>query len=82
MWKQLTSFYNDQSEERRSKEKEKNKRNTGPDANVVGRSYLGELVNFVERMNTVGTISTTKAAVVLGVKPLRVSKIFGAAVAR
>jgi hypothetical protein len=50
----------------------------GPDYYVVKRHRLGlALVNLVGRMVAGGTLSTTKAGKVLGVKPTAVERLVG-----
>lgn len=80
VWRELRDYYYEQWIEGRRLEKERGRnRDGGVNQNVVRRSYLGELVNFVQRMNFSGALSTTKAGVVLGVKPLKVQNIFDSA---
>ncbi|MCU7878963.1 MAG: ImmA/IrrE family metallo-endopeptidase [Candidatus Thiodiazotropha sp. (ex Lucinoma borealis)] len=81
VFRQLKTHYLKLWRENQDREKEKNRsKDGGPSANVIRRSYLGGLVRFVQRMNDAGAISTTKAGVVLGVKPLKVNKLFEPAV--
>jgi len=62
------------------KEKQRKKNNTqdgGPSYFVVRRNKLGNaLINFAERMTYSGVLTTTKAGLLLGVKPLKVHKLF------
>jgi|TARA_A100001391_G_C5065022_1_gene276957 Zn-dependent peptidase ImmA (M78 family) len=77
LWSKLRDYYYEQWVEGRRLEKERGRNNEGGvNQNIVRRSYLGELVNFVQRMNFSGALSTTKAGVVLGVKPLKVQNLF------
>ncbi|MCU7928872.1 MAG: ImmA/IrrE family metallo-endopeptidase [Candidatus Thiodiazotropha sp. (ex Dulcina madagascariensis)] len=77
LWFDLSNYYHKQWIEARRLEKEKGRNSEGGvNQNIVRRSYLGELVNFVQRMNFSGALSTTKAGVVLGVKPLKVQNLF------
>ena len=77
LWRKLRDYYYEQWVEGRKLEKERGRNNEGGvNQNIVRRSYLGELVNFVQRMNFSGALSTTKAGVVLGVKPLKVQNLF------
>lgn len=79
-WRQLRDYYYEQWVENRRLEKERGRNSEGGvNQNVVRRSYLGELANFVQRMNISGALSTTKAGVVLGVRPLKVQNLFDSA---
>lgn len=62
----------------KSKRKEANKdQDGGPSYYVVRRNKLGDaLVSFVERMTNSGALTPTRASVLLGVKPIRVQKLF------
>jgi len=66
-------------EERRTasiNNKEKRGKDTGPDYYVVRKHRVGKkLTNFVARMVSNGTLTTTKAGKVLGVKPTGVKKL-------
>ena len=77
LYNRLKSYYYNQYLERATAANEFSRgQNSGPKYNVIRRAYLGELVDVTKRMNLSGVLSTTKAAVVLGVKPLSVHKIF------
>jgi Zn-dependent peptidase ImmA (M78 family) len=80
VWRELSGYYYEQWVESRRLEKEKGRNSEGGvNQNIVRRSYLGELFNFVQRMNFSGALSTTKAGVVLGVRPLKVQNLFDSA---
>ncbi len=76
-WLQLDSIYQrfwiDARDEKRRKAREKD---SGPNYYVVRKHRIGEnLITLVQRMLTGGTLSTTKAGKVLGVKPKNVQKL-------
>lgn len=58
----------------KAREKEKNReKDGGPSSFIINRHKLGaSLVSLVDRLNTSGTLSVSKAAMVLGVKPISV----------
>ena len=64
----------------RDKDKAKYKeQDGGPHPYILGRHKLGaSLVNLVERLNESGTLPVSKAALVLGVKPLKVYSFLSA----
>jgi Zn-dependent peptidase ImmA (M78 family) len=78
-WKKLDQHFMDLRREAKSKEKDRNrKKDSGPSYFTVRRYKLGSaLVNLVERLTYSGALTTTKAGMVLGVKPLKVHKLFG-----
>lgn len=62
----------------RDSQRKKNKESgdNGPSYFVVRRHRVGDrLINLVERMMSAGAMSTTKAGIVLGVRPLNVHKL-------
>lgn len=79
-WEQLRSYYREEWLKHRDSEKKKNKlKKGGPNPHVVNRYKLGSfLVNFVERMSHSGTMSVTKAGLVLGVRPIKVENLLNA----
>ncbi|WP_375764546.1 ImmA/IrrE family metallo-endopeptidase [Bradyrhizobium sp. Pha-3] len=81
LWSRLTALYRNQWKASRATERERNReREGGPNYYVVRRHRLGEaLVTFAGRMMTERTMSPSKAAKVLGVKPTNVYSIVGAA---
>ena len=76
-WESLQRHYRELWAEQRERRKgERSETSTGPNANVVLRSWLGQaLVGTTRRLLRAGDLSTTKAGQVLGVKPTRVGKI-------
>ena len=77
-WSELTEYFRSEwyALKEKIKEKQKNKKDTGPDYYVVRRHRLGRaLIYFVEREMRAGVLSPTKAAKVLGVKPRSVAPL-------
>jgi len=76
-WEGLHQHYRDLWLQQRERKKgERSEGSTGPNGNVVLRSWLGPaLVGTTRRLLRAGDLSTTKASKVLGVKPTRVGKI-------
>jgi len=76
-WTQLHEHYQKKWKEHREKEKAKNKQQAGGPSYYVVRKYkLGALVSLVQRLTYSGVISTTKAGMLLDVKPLKVHRLF------
>lgn len=77
-WKALSLHFKQLWLSSKAKEKEKNSRTSGgPNYYVVKRNKLGNsLVGFAERMVSSGAMSSTKASILLGVRPLKLHKIF------
>ena len=78
LWLNLSRFYKKQWIDSKNKQKDLNKdRAGGPSYFVVRRSKLGNaLIKFTERMTNSGALTTTKAGLLLGVRPLKVHKLF------
>jgi len=76
-WERLQQHYRELWTRQRERRKgERSETSTGPDANVVLRSWLGPaLLGTTQRLLRAGDLSTTKASKVLGIKPTRVGKI-------
>jgi hypothetical protein len=76
-WEGLHQHYRDLWLQQRERKKgERSEESTGPNGNVVLRSWLvPALVGTTRRLLRAGDLSTTKASKVLGVKPTRVGKI-------
>ncbi|MBL4894776.1 MAG: ImmA/IrrE family metallo-endopeptidase [Emcibacter sp.] len=76
-WRSLTSSYRAQFLSRRAAIKEKAKQTAGgPNYYVIRKHRLGAtLINTVGRLLSGGSLSTTKAGTVLGVKPKNVRKL-------
>ena len=76
-WESLRTYYRDKWHEQRSLAKEKTKQKEGgPNYYVVKNYKLGALVNLVQRMTYSGALTTTKAGMLLDVKPLKVHRLF------
>ena len=76
-WEYFRDFYRDQWKAKREKEKQQSRNQKGgPNYYVVQKYKLGGLVDFVKRFNYSGTLSTTKAGILLDVKPLKVHRLF------
>ncbi len=76
-WKKLTKHFQDLWKERKDKERIKNRQKAGgPSYYVIKQYKLGSLVNLVQRLAYSGAISTTKAGMLLNVKPLKVHRLF------
>ena len=77
IWNKLNSFYTKSWLENQKKEKEKNKQKEGgPDYFIIRRQKLGRsIVRFAKRMIQSGALTTTRAGLLLGIKPLKVQKL-------
>ena len=76
-WIELRDFFRNRWIEKRSKMKEKNRlADGGPNYYVVKNYKLGALVELVQRLNYEGSLTTTKAGMLLDVKPLKVHRLF------
>lgn len=78
IWKKLSLHFKQLWMDFKTKEKERNSRTKGgPNYYVVRRNKLGHaLVGFTERMVSSGAMSSTKASILLGVRPLKLHKLF------
>ncbi len=78
LWSNLSKFYRNQWLDFKRKERNRNKeQDGGPSYFVVKRKKLGNaLVKIVERMMYSGALTSTKAGLLLGIKPLKVHKLF------
>lgn len=78
-WEQLRAFFKQQWIAQREKDKKKNREQEGgPSYYVLRRYKLGALVSLVERLTYSGALTTTKAGMLLGVKPIKVHNLFSA----
>ncbi len=79
-WFKLSRHFKDQWMAHKAKQRERGrKQDGGPSYYIVRRNKLGaSLVQFAERMTYSGALTTTKAGLLLGVKPLKVHKLFNA----
>jgi len=79
LWERLRKYYRDQWLEQREIYKHKNsQKDGGPSYYVVQRHKLGALVELVRRLTYSGALTTTKAGMLLDVKPLKVHRLFQA----
>jgi Zn-dependent peptidase ImmA (M78 family)/transcriptional regulator with XRE-family HTH domain len=77
LWTQLRDFYHQQWIAQRDKEKIKNQQQEGGPSYYVMQQYkLGALVGLVQRFTYSGALSTTKAGMLLNVRPLKVYRLF------
>ncbi len=77
LWERLREYYYEKWQDQRKTSKEKNKENDGgPNYYVVHRYKLGALVELVQRLTYSGALTTTKAGMLLDVKPLKVHRLF------
>ncbi len=77
LWENLREYYRGKWLERREIIKEKNnQKEGGPSYYVVQHYKLGALVELVQRMTYSGALTTTKAGMLLDVKPLKVHRLF------
>jgi Zn-dependent peptidase ImmA (M78 family) len=77
VWQLLRDFYHNKWVEKQKKERDKNKqREGGPDYYVIKNYKLGSLVELVQRLTYAGNLTTTKAGMLLDIKPLKVHRLF------
>jgi Zn-dependent peptidase ImmA (M78 family)/transcriptional regulator with XRE-family HTH domain len=77
IWTQLRDSYRQQWIDLREKEKIKNQlQEGGPSYYVMQKYKLGALVGLVQRFTYSGALSTTKAGMLLNVRPLKVYRLF------
>jgi len=73
----LRNFYHKKWDDQRKKEKLKHKeRKGGPIYYVLRQHKLGGLVRLVQRFTYSGALSTTRAGMLLNVRPLKVHRLF------
>lgn len=78
-WIDLRNFFRARWQEKRKKLKEKSSQSEGgPNFYVVKNYKLGALVGLVQRLTYGGSLTTTKAGMLLDVKPLKVHRLFEA----
>lgn len=76
-WIELRDFYQQQWISQRRKLKERNREaDGGPSYYTVHRHKLGALVNLVQRLTHSGALTTTKAGMLLEIRPLKVHRVF------
>lgn len=77
VWHQLRDFYHNKWIEKQERERDKNKQGEGgPDYYVIKNYKLGSLVELVQRLTYAGNLTTTKAGMLLDIKPLKVHRLF------
>ena len=77
LWKKLRDYFRTKWLESQQYIKEKNKQKEGgPSYYVVKNHKLGALVELVQRLTYSGALTTTKAGMLLDVKPLKVHRLF------
>jgi len=76
-WEILREYYHQKWRELRQTAKERNQlKSGGPSYYVVRRHRLGALVELVQRLTYSGALTTTKAGMLLDVRPLKVHRLF------
>jgi len=77
VWASLREYYRSKWLENRQAVQDKNKKQEGgPGYYVVKRHKLGALVKLVQRLTYSGALTTTKAGMLLDVRPLKVHRLF------
>lgn len=77
LWIQLRDFYHKRWDDQRKKERLRHKEQVGgPNYYVLRQHKLGALVRLVQRFTYSGALSTTRAGMLLNVKPLKVHRLF------
>lgn len=77
LWEDLREYYRRMWLAKRKTIKEKNsQKDGGPNYYVVKHYKLGALVELVQRLTYSGSLTTTKAGMLLDVKPLKVHRLF------
>lgn len=77
LWQQLSSFFHQQWLTNKNNSKEKSKSKVGgPNYYVVKKYKLGALVDLAQRFAYSGVLSTTKAGILLNIRPLKVHRLF------
>lgn len=77
LWESLQDFYRNKWFENRKANQDKNKlREGGPNYYVIKNYKLGNLVDLVQRLTHAGALTTTKAGMLLDIKPLKVHRLF------
>ncbi len=77
LWESLREYYKSKWNEMRNLIKVKNsQKEGGPSYYTVKHYKLGALVELVQRLTYAGSLTTTKAGMLLDVKPLKVHRLF------
>ena len=76
-WEKLREYFKEQWHAQRDEEKQKSRQQEGgPSYYVLQRHKLGALVGLVERLTYSGALTTAKAGMLLGVRPIKVHNLF------
>lgn len=76
-WETLREFYHEKWLENRKAIQSKNKQTEGgPNYYIVKNYKLGSLVGLVQRLTYSGALTTTKAGMLLEMKPIKVHRLF------
>ena len=77
LWKKLHEFYRKKwLEDRKITQKTSKQNKGGPSYYTIKQYKLGALVGLVQRLTYAGALTTTKAGMLLEVKPLKVHNLF------
>ncbi len=77
LWVRLRDYYYEKWFQNREATKDKNKQKEGgPDYYILKNYKLGMLVGLVQRLLYSGALTTTKAGMLLDIKPLKVHRLF------
>lgn len=77
LWNSLREFYYNKWLENRETSRYKNKhKDGGPNYYVLQKYKLGTLAGLVQRLTFSGALTTTKAGMLLDIKPLKVHRLF------
>ena len=77
LWENLREYFRNKWLEKRNIIKEKNSlKDGGPNYYIVKHYKLGALVELVQRLTYAGSLTTTKAGMLLDVRPLKVHRLF------
>ena len=79
LWENLSEYYHEKWLENRKTVQDKNKQKEGgPNYYIIKNYKLGALVELVQRLTYSGALKTTKAGMLLDIKPLKVHRLFQA----
>ena len=77
LWENLRDFYHNKWLDNRKAVQTKNKQKEGgPNYYTIKNYQLGNLVDLVQRLTYSGALTTTKAGMLLDVKPIKVHRLF------
>ncbi|MES9971910.1 MAG: XRE family transcriptional regulator [Candidatus Thiodiazotropha sp.] len=76
-WEKLADFYRMQWVEQKEQQKIKARdQKGGPSYYVIQKFKLGALAEIAQRLNSSGALSTTKAGILLDIRPIKVHRLF------